>query len=382
MVRDYPFPVAKPNYSSPFYGKIERISLTTNPIDESKEKAFADKLAQDFSATYMTLLCSIGDRLGLFKDLSLKSPANPEEFAKRNGIDHHYAREWLYALFCANYLDYDPISKKFSLPIEKASVLADEKGAMFFGGRYQYFRSHVRNFDKVERAFTHGGGVPMQEYDDDMWDGMERSTGVIFEHWLVQHWIEATPEIKNALQKGISVADVGAGRGRAVIKLAQAFPNSRFVGYDNFGPTIEMATKNAIRANVSDRVKFEMADVEKGLPEKYDLITLFDVLHDMVDPRAALRRIRGALNPGGICFVNENDPMEKLEDNRGSLGALNYATSIFYCMTTSLANGGEGWGTFGLPESRLREFFKETGFQNVQRLHTDAIADALYILKV
>ena len=139
------------------------------------------------------------------------------------------------------------------------------------------------------------------------------------------------------------MADVGTGRGRAVIKLAQALPNSRFVGHDNFGPTIEMATKNATLAKVSDRVKFEVADVEKGLPEKFDLITLFEVLYDMVDPRAALRGIRRALNPGGMCFVNENDPMEKLEDNKGSLGALNYATSIFYSMTTSLANGGEGW---------------------------------------
>jgi len=355
--------------------------LTASVVDESKEKAFADRLAQDFSATYVTMLCSIGDRLGLFKDLASKGPANIEEFARRNGIDHRYAREWLNALFCAEYLDYDPHNLRFSLSSEKAAVLADENSSMFFGGRYQYFRSHIRNFDKVERAFTHGGGVPMSEYDYDMWDGMERSTGITFEHLLVPHWIEAAPEIKRLLQRGISVADVGTGRGRAVIKLAQAFPNSKFVGYDNFAPTIERATENANRANVSDRVTFKQADVEKGLPEKYDLITMFDVLHDMVDPRATLRGIRKALNPGGICFVNENDPKEKLEDNKGSLGALNYATSIFYCMTTSLANGGEGWGTFGLTESKLREFFRETGFQDVQRLQTDTTTDALYILK-
>ena len=351
-------------------------------IDEEKQKAFAEKLLEDFSGTYMTLLCCIGDRLGLFKDLATNGPATSEDFAERRGIDARYSAEWLKALFCAGYLEYDAATSEFSLSPEHASFLADEDGPMFFGGKYQYFQSHLRNFDKITDAFLRGGGVPMHEFHEDMWNGMERSTRTAFDNQLVQAWIPAVPEVKIALESGISVADVGCGRGRALIVLAQAFPNSRFVGYDEFGSTIEMAKQKTVRAGVSERVTFRQLDVVKGLPEKYDLILTFDVIHDAVDPKSTLRAIRAALNPGGTYLMLEDDPKEKLADDKGARGALSYGTSIFYCMTTSLANGGEGLGTMGLPESKLRAYCWQAGFSSVRRLPVVVSPDALYELKI
>lgn len=153
-----------------------------------------------------------------------------------------------------------------------------------------------------------------------------------------------------------------------MIKLAQAFPKSRYVGYDLHEPAVAKATAKAHAAGVSDRVDFMHLDVSKGLPDSYDLITTFDVVHDSVDPRGLLRAIRRALKPDGTYLVQEINSQDRLEQNIGPLGAVKLGASVLYCMTTSLANGGAGLGTIGLPESRLREFCLEAGFQNVRRI--------------
>src|SRR5262249_34384968 len=154
------------------------------------------------------------------------------------------------------------------------------------------------------------------------------------------------------LERGALLADVGSGYGQAVITLAKAFPNSRFVGYDINERSVAHARGAAERAGVSDRVRFEQRDASTGLPEQYDLITTFDVIHDMVDPRGALRAIREALKPDGIYFCVEINSSANLEENAGPLGALFYGISVLFCMTQSLAAHGEGLGTYGLPEPK------------------------------
>ena len=152
------------------------------------------------------------------------------------------------------------------------------------------------------------------------------------------------PDVKAHLERGCDLADVGCGRGRAVIKLAQAFPRSRYIGYDNFGPTVARATANAREAGVSDRVRFEECDVSKGLPEQFDVITTFDVVHDAADPFQLLQSIHRALRPGGVYVCLDINCSDKLEENANPLGAMFHGVSVFYCMTTSLANHGAGTG--------------------------------------
>jgi len=137
-----------------------------------------------------------------------------------------------------------------------------------------------------------------------MWDGIERFSASWFENLLLQEWIPAMPDVKAHLQRGCDVAEVGCGRGRALVKLAQAFPRSRYVGYDNFGSNIARATANAREADVSDRVRFEERDVSKGLPAEFDLITTLDVVHDAVDPFQLLQSICRALRPAAYMFVS------------------------------------------------------------------------------
>jgi 2-polyprenyl-3-methyl-5-hydroxy-6-metoxy-1,4-benzoquinol methylase len=318
--------------------------------------------------------------LGLFKVLAAHGPATSSELAARVSIDERYAREWLGAMASAGYIQYDPKTRKFTLPAEHVPVLAQENGPFFFGGLYHMLSGMLGPLNQIARCFKEGGGIPQTAYDENMWDGLERFTAAWFENLLLQQWIPAMPVVQEKLMKGCSVADVGCGRGRALIKMSQAFPNSRYVGYDIFGPTIARASAYADIAGVSARVTFKQWDVSKGLPAKYDVITTFDVIHDAVDPVGLIRSIRRALNPGGRYVCLDINCSDKLEENAGPLGAMFQSVSVLYCMTTSLAHNGAGLGTVGLPESKLREFAKEAGFSDVRRVPMENPFNNLYEL--
>src|SRR5438034_11655994 len=269
---------------------------TQQTIDHTKTEAFLGKVLTDTSGMTTTIMASIRDRLGLFKQLA-HGPATSAQLATRADVNERYAREWLGAMASAGYVEYDPASERFTLPAEHMPVLAQEHGPIFFGGIHQMLAGMIGPLNQLIQAFQHGGGVPQSAYDHNMWDGLERFTAGWFEHLLIPVWLPALPQVQAKLERGARVADVGCGRGRALIKLAQAFPRSRYVGYDIFEPTIAQATAHAQAAGVADRVRFEQRDVSAGLPEQYDVITTFDVIHDAIDTRGLLRAIRLALQP-------------------------------------------------------------------------------------
>src|SRR5262245_331256 len=184
--------------------------------------------------------------------------------------------------------------------------------------------------------------------------------------------------VHEVLERGAAVADVGCNRGRALIKLANAFPRSMFVGYDVFEPALRLANERAAAAGVGDRLRFEQRDVSKGLSEQFDVITTFDVIHDSADPAGLLRAIRQALRPNGTYVCLDINCADKLEENAGPLGALFHGFSVLYCMTTSLARGGAGLGTLGLPESKLNELATQAGFARVRRVPLDNPFNNLY----
>jgi 2-polyprenyl-3-methyl-5-hydroxy-6-metoxy-1,4-benzoquinol methylase len=354
---------------------------TTVAIDQAKTDAFLGKVLTDTSGMTATVMAGIGDRLGLFKALASHGPATSTELAERAGVDERYAREWLSAMASAGYLEYDTASARFTLPLEHIPVLAEEAGPIFFGGVYQMLAGMIGPLAQLERAFREGGGVPQSAYDDNMWDGMERFSASFYENFLLQEWIPAMPDVQAKLEQGAEVCDVGCGRGRALIKLAEAFPASRFVGYDAFEPTIARATANAEAAGVADRVRFEARDVSQGLPAKYDVITTWDVVHDAVDPLGLVRAIRDGLKPEGIYVCLEVNASHNLEENAGPLGAMFYSFSVLYCMTTSLAHQGEGLGTAGANEHKIRELCQDVGFREVRRLPIEDPFSIIYEIR-
>lgn len=347
-------------------------------LDQAKVEQFVGRVLSDTSATLTTLLAAVGDRLGLFKELAANGPATSEALASRAGIKERYAREWLGGMATAGYVHYDPGTRRFTLPPEHAPALAQEGGPFFFGGVHEMLPSLAAVLDQVTESFRNGGGVPQSAYDNHLWDGMERFTNAWFENLLIQQWIPAMPDVHTKLQQGAVVADVGCGRGRAVIKLAQAFPNSRYVGYDVFQPSVDRAQANAKAAGVGDRVTFEQLDASAGIRQQYDVITTFDVVHDAVDPLQLLRAIRQSLQPDGVYVCLDINCSEKLEDNAGPLGAMFHGFSVFYCMTTSLAKGGAGLGTVGFHEPKVRDLCADAGFSSVRRLPLENPFNNLY----
>lgn len=352
--------------------------MSNVPLDQAKAEAFVGKALGDSSATLITILAAIGDRLDLFKNLAAHGAATSAELADRAGIHERYAREWLGAMSSAGYLEYDSAHRRFTLPPEHAPVLAEENGPVFFGGVLQMIPATAGVLEQVADAFRKGGGVQYDAYNADWWDGMERFTNIWFENLLTQQWIPAMPGVRRKLEEGARVADVGCGRGRALVKLAQAFPNSRYVGYDVFQPSIDRASANARAARVEGQVSFRQLDASKGLPEQYDLVTTFDVVHDAANPLGLLRAIRQALPADGVYVCLDINCSHKLEENAGALGALFHGFSVLYCMTTSLGAGGIGLGTLGFHEPKVRELCAEAGFGAVRRVPLENPFNNLY----
>lgn len=345
---------------------------TQAQVDEARLETLLDKMARDVSGMMSTLLAHIGDRLGLFAALAA-GPATSADLAARADVSERYTREWLGGMAAAGYITYDTVSDQYSLSPEQTRVLAEEGGPFFMGGVYQFVPALAGPLDLLLDAFRKGGGVPQSAYPPHLWEGMERSSAGWNAHLLARTIQREMPDVQAKLDAGARVADIGCGHGGALIALAGAFPAARAVGYDQFAPQVAQATENAKAAGVSDHVRFALADVAHGLPEQYDIITSFDVVHDSAHPLELLKAIHAALRPDGIYICYEPSTREKPEARVGHRATFLYGTSLLYCMTTSLSQGGEGLGAQGLPESKVRALAAAAGFSAVRRV---ALKDA------
>ena len=351
---------------------------TQTAVDAERVQTFAGKVLGDLAGTMATVLAILGDRLGLFAALADGGPATSAELAARAGVSERYAREWLHGLNAAGYLEYDRGHGTFALPPAHAEVLATEGGPFFVGGGYQALSGELRVLDRLTEAFRSGGGVPQTAYPDDAFEGMRRFSLPWYEHQLIQQWIPAVDGALPKLQAGARYADVGCGAGHALIKLAQTYPRSSFVGYDAFQGAIDQARREVELAGLADRVRFELLDAADGLPERYDLISTFDVVHDAIDPVGLLRAIRRALEPGGTYLMLEMRCADDPAENVGPFGTLLYGISVLYCMSTSLAHGGAGLGTCGCPPEKVRQLCAEAGFSSVRQLPLENPFNVLY----
>jgi 2-polyprenyl-3-methyl-5-hydroxy-6-metoxy-1,4-benzoquinol methylase len=342
----------------------------TQTLDVEKAQQLGMKLLGDTTGALIGALMVIGDRLGLFDALAAAGPLTSDGLADRAGITERYAREWLSAMACHGYVAYDDAAETFSLTPEQAFCLVDQDSPLYMTGVFGVLPDYYRNLDLLTDAFRHGGGVPQGRFGAEWLCGFQRFSRTWFVNYLCQDWIPAMPDIEARLRAGGSAADVGCGNGLALIEVARCYPEARLVGFDLHAPAIEAARANAAAAGVGDRIRFEVLDAGQGIPGTYDLITCFDVVHDMPFPRQALPQIRRALAPGGSFFVlefNFSDELQANIDHPFGLGSFGYGASVNYCMTTALAVGGEGTGTC-MGERRLRALAAEAGFSEVRRL--------------
>jgi SAM-dependent methyltransferase len=339
------------------------------PLDEQKLQELVGKMLGDVAAAMGASLVLLGDKLGLYKRLASDGPLTSADLAARTGTAERYVHEWAAAQAAAGYINYDAASGRFSMSTEQALVLADESGPAFFPGVYEIAAAAIRDEPKLANAFRSGRGVGWHEHDPCLFRGTERFFRPSYAMHLVSEWIPALDGVKEKLERGARVADVGCGHGASVILMAKAFPKSQFFGFDYHEPSILRAREAAQEAGLAGRAQFERASA-KDYGGTFDLVAFFDCLHDMGDPVGAATHVKTTLGKDGTWMVVEPFANDRLEDNLNPIGRLFYAASANICVPASLSQEiGLGLGAQA-GEARLREVIGAGGFSRVRRATT------------
>jgi SAM-dependent methyltransferase len=336
-------------------------------IDQARLEGFLVSFTADAAAAQSAVCAYVGDTLGLYTAMAGAGPLTSDELAQRTDTHERYVREWLSNQAAGGYVIHDPDAGTFELPPEQASVLADPHSPVFLSGVFQLTGAMWAGADRLVDAFRSGEGVGWEEHDHRLYQGVERLYAPMYRTQLVDAWIPALDGVEERLRAGSRVADIGCGHGVSTIAMAQAFPASRFIGFDYHAPSIAAAAKAAAQAGVGDRVAFEIADADALPDDEFDLVAMFDCLHDMGDPIGVAAHVRDRLTPDGTLLLVEPMAGDDLTENLHPIGRMAYAVSTAVCTPTSLAQDGAcGLGTQA-GQARLTEVLTEAGFSHVRR---------------
>ena len=336
-------------------------------IDQEKLDAFVMRAVGDLASAYGGVMVSLGNKLGLYKAMAGAGPLSARELAARAGCAERYVREWLNAQAAAGYVDYHALSETYELSPEHAMVLADEASPVFLPPAWNVPASMWFDEEKALEAFRTGKGVAWGDHDGRLHCGVAAFYRNGYKASLVPQWLPALEGVVEKLEAGIAVADIGCGYGHSTVLMAQAFPRSRFYGYDVHPGSIEEAQRNAAQAGVAERTSFEVARAT-GYPDRqYGLVCFFDCLHDMGDPLAAARYAAKVLAPGGTVMLVEPFAQDRVEQNFSVAGRLYYAASTTICCAHSISEGGKLVLGAQAGEARLADVFRKAGFTHFRR---------------
>ncbi|MDN5918030.1 MAG: class I SAM-dependent methyltransferase [Pseudonocardia sp.] len=321
----------------------------------------------DMAAATSMAAALVGHKAGLYQAMAGAGPISSAALAKATGTHERYVREWLNNQAAGGYVDYDPAADTYTLPDERAMIVADPDSPVYLAGGFDLIAAIFASADRIEEAFTTGEGVGWHEHHPRLFAGTEEFFRPGYRAHLVTEWIPALDGVEQKLTAGARVADVGCGHGASTIVMAQAFPNSTFLGLDYHEGSINAARKNAAHAGVADRARFEVADAT-GLPGTgYDLVCYFDALHDMGDPVGAARQAYQALRLDGTVLLVEPAAGDRVEDNLNPIGRMYYGASMFLCVPNSLSQPvGLGLGAQA-GQARLGDVMAEAGFTRFRR---------------
>jgi SAM-dependent methyltransferase len=342
-------------------------------IDEKKLKQFLGKMVVELGAAMSVPLVRIGLRLGLYKAMDGVGPMTSVEFATKANISERYAREWLAQNAASGYLTYDPASRRFELPPEQAMVFAQEESLFFMGGGFDAVAALYQTQPLIEGAFKSGGGVDWGDHAGCLFCAVGAMLRPRYAANIVQNWLPALDGVIAKLEQGAKVADLGCGTGQSTFIMARAFPNSTFVGYDFHEPSVEHAKAYARQNDDVSNARFEVAKAKDFSARDLDLVTCFDVLHDLGDPVGAAAHIHRSLKPDGTWMLMEPLAGDATEDNLGPVGRLAYAFSTMACVPVSLSQEvGMALGAQA-GQAKLTEVIKAGGFTQVRRAAETAV---------
>lgn len=341
--------------------------MANTTLNEAKLHEFVGKMLGDIGGAMSVPTARIGFRLGLFDHLA-KGPMTAGDLAKAAGNLHErYVREWCLAQAANGYVDYNPADETFVVSPEQAMIFTVEDSPVFLRGAFELAAAMIEAEAKVEECFRHGTGVRWGDHAGCLFC----ATGMFFRPGYVnniaQNWIPSLEGVAEKLEKGAKVADVGCGVGFSTILMAQAWPNSEFVGFDFHEPSIDEARRHAADHGLGDRVRFEAAPAKSINETGFDLVTMYDCLHDMGDPVGCARHMRHILAPGGSWMLVEPMAGDSPADNMNPVGRLYYNASTMICVPTSLDQ--EVGAALGAQagEARLAEAVRAGGFETVRR---------------
>jgi SAM-dependent methyltransferase len=334
-------------------------------VDRAKVDAFLERFT-DLAAGATTIgLLAVADRSGLSRHLGEVGGGTADELAQGAGLDSRYVQEILSGLAAADVVEYDAGTGRFDLPPEHALFIADESSPYFMGGFFDMLPAVMSQVDGVAKATEEGGGVPFEAFGGRMIRGIDRSNTPSQTVFLIDRWLPAVPGLVTDLEAGARVADVGCGSGTAALLMARAFPNTEVKGFDVSAGSVNAARERADGLSNLEFAELDVTEIPTEPP--FRLVTTFDVIHDLADPLAGLRRIREALADDGDYLMMEPNAGSNLEENLTPRGALLYGTSTLHCMTQSLARGGAGLGAVW-GRQRAKELASEAGFGSFREL--------------
>lgn len=340
-------------------------STTAPVVDTDKLMAFVFRAVEEVGAALNGALVVMGDRLGYYRSLADHGPSTPAELAERTNTDHHYAQEWLNAQAAGSFVTYDASTGRYELPPEHAVALTDETSPAFVGGLFQIAHGTVCDSDRILEAARTGDGVGWGDHNSDVHIGCERFFAPTYNAHLLADWLPALDGVVDKLSSGAAVADVGCGHGASTILMAQSFPNARVRGTDSHAGSIATArtrAAEAAQAAGTSQIEFETADAEAFTGGPYDLVTMFDCLHDMGDPVGAARHVREVIAEDGTWMIVEPIAGDHVEDNLNPVGRAYYGFSTLLCTPSSLSQPvGLALGTQAGP-ARIRDVISAAGF--------------------
>jgi SAM-dependent methyltransferase len=340
---------------------------------------FAERMLRTMNEAALALMLSVGHRTGLFDVMAAMPAATSAEIASRASLDERYVREWLAVMTTGRIVEHDDATGSYSLPTGHAAWLTRAAGMKNLAAGMQYIGLMALVEDQIVECFRHGGGVPYSAFPRFQTVRAEDS-GAVHDATLIDVTLPLVPGLIGRLSQGIDVADVGCGSGHAANLMAEAFPRSRFTGFDISGTGIAAARLEAERKGLAN-ARFEKRDAAHlGETGRFDFITTFDAVHDQARPDLMLAGIAGALRPGGVYLCVDTSASSKLAENLDHpLGPFLYTVSCMHCMTVSLADGGMGLGTMW-GEQTARKMLGEAGFTSIEAARLDGDIVNTYII--
>jgi 2-polyprenyl-3-methyl-5-hydroxy-6-metoxy-1,4-benzoquinol methylase len=328
---------------------------------------FVFRAVGEVGATLNTALVVMGDKLGLYRALAGSGRLSASELAERTGTAERYVREWLNAQAAGGFVSYDPDSGRYELPPEQTVALSDSSSPAYLPGFFQIALGSVIDSPHIVERARSGDGFGWGDHVHDVHEGCERFFRPGYNAHLIPEWLPSLEGVVDKLERGALVGDVGCGHGASTILMAQAFPNSTFVGSDYHEGSIQTARQRAAEAGVADRVSFQVAPAAAYGGDGYDVVTMFDCLHDMGDPVGAARHVHSTLAPDGTWMIVEPHAGDRVEDNLNPVGRAYYSFSTLLCTPASLSQDvGLALGAQA-GEARIRDVVEAGGFTRFRR---------------